>query len=157
MFLLLIIRTQKVAFISWTQVFKKQSILKVFSSLYLLHFIFFILSSSLYLLHFIFFTFFFFTFFFFTFFFFTLSSSLSSTAMRHKHTPSSNWHLLSILLSNLYRIIRICLDLFEMLFEVKKYSFPSRSLSQTASLSSLEETVEHKVLLSQPIKLVFTG
>jgi len=108
--------------------FKKQSILKVFSSLYLLHFIFF-----------------------------TLSSSLSSTAMRHKHTPSSNWHLLSILLSNLYRIIRICLDLFEMLFEVKKYSFPSRSLSQTASLSSLEETVEHKVLLSQPIKLVFTG
>jgi len=41
--------------------FKKQSILKVFSSLYLLHFIFF-----------------------------TLSSSFSSTAMRHKHTPSSN-------------------------------------------------------------------
>ena len=43
-----------------------------------------------------------------------------------------------------------------MLFEVKKYSFPYRSLNQTASLSSLKEAVEHKVFHSQSIKRIKT-
>ena len=47
-------------------------------------------------------------------------------------------------------LLRSCLELFEMFFEVKKSSFSSRFFSQTAPLSSLEEAVEPEVFHSRP-------
>jgi len=47
-------------------------------------------------------------------------------------------------------LLRSCLDLFEMFFEVKKSSFSSRFFSQTAPLSSLEEAVVPEVFHSRP-------
>ena len=44
--------------------------------------------------------------------------------------------------------MRICFDLFEMFFEVKKSSFSSRFFSQIAPLSSLEKAVDPGVFHS---------
>ena len=47
-------------------------------------------------------------------------------------------------------LLRSCLELFELFFEVNKSSFSSRFFSQTAPLSSLEGAVEPEVLHSRP-------